>query len=312
VTWENNTPPAGVYPLAMGLYSIKELEKLSGIKAHTIRIWEKRHRIVQPSRSVSNIRLYSDDDLVRIMNVALLNHHGIKISRIARMSNEEINRKIIELSQQKSDSEIFIDQLVVAMVQLDEWKFNEVMAHLEEKMGFDHTITHIVYPFLEKIGMMWRTGTITPAHEHFISNLIRQKLITAIASLPVAPFQAPKVILFLPEGELHEFGLLYFHYVVRKKGYYTFYLGQSVPLHDVFNIYDTHKPGIVVTSFISNPPPALLQDYVNRLASHMAEARIFASGHNLRNTAFIVPKNVQVIYQATELAQYLPEVLEKS
>lgn len=292
----------------MGQYSIKELEKLSGIKAHTIRIWEKRHRIVEPQRTQTNIRLYSDDDLKRIINVSLLNHHGLKISRIARMTDEEIHQKIAELSRQKTDAELFIDQLVVAMVDLDEWKFNEVIGQLESRLGFIRTITEVVYPFLEKIGIMWQTGTITPAHEHFISNLIRQKFITAIASLPVAPRSAPSALLFLPEGELHEFGLLFFHYITRKKGYYTFYLGQSVPLSDVLTIYDAHKPRIVVTNFISSPAPLQIQSYLNRLAEHMATAQIFAAGHNLRNAAVLIPKNVRVIYHAVEFDQMLPGV----
>lgn len=292
----------------MGQYSIKELEKLSGIKAHTIRIWEKRHRIVAPQRTNTNIRLYSDNDLKRIINISVLNHHGIKISRIAQMTDEEINQKIAELSKQKSDAELFIDQLVVSMVDLDEWKFNEITDHLEERIGFSRTITEVIYPFLEKIGVMWQTGTITPAHEHFISNLIRQKLITAIARLPIAPRSAPSALLFLPEGELHEFGLLFFHYITRKKGYYTFYLGQSVPLSDVLSIYDTHKPRLVITNFISSPAPSQLQSYLNRLAEHMSDAYIYASGHNLRNAAVLIPKNMKVIYRAIELDQMLPAV----
>ncbi len=291
----------------MGQYSIKELEKLSGIKAHTIRIWEKRHRIVEPKRTPTNIRLYSDEDLKRIINVSLLNQNGIKISRIARMTDAEIRQKIAELSHQKTDAELFIDQLVVGMVDLDEWKFNEVIGKLEERLGFARTITEVVYAFLEKIGVMWQTGTITPAHEHFISNLIRQKLITAIASLPVAPRSAPSALLFLPEGELHEFGLLFFHYLVRKKGYYTFYLGQSVPLADVLSIYDTHRPVYVLTNFISTPPASQIQPYLKQLAEHMSQATIFASGHNLRNAAVLIPKNVKIIYNALELNQYLPE-----
>jgi DNA-binding transcriptional MerR regulator len=291
----------------MGQYSIKELEKLSGIKAHTIRIWEKRHRIVAPQRTATNIRLYSDEDLKRIINVSLLNHYGLKISHIARMTDEEIHQKVIELSQNKTDANLFIDQLVVAMMDLDEVQFNDIMAKLENRLGFFQAITRVIYPFLEKIGVMWQTGTITPAHEHFISNLIRQKLITAIAALPVPPRTAPAALLFLPEGETHEFGLLFFNYMVRKKGYYTFYLGQSVPLADVLNIYQHHKPKYVLTYLVTTPPAAQMQEFLNHLAAAMSAATIFASGHNLRNTAVRIPKNVKVIYQSTELEDLLPK-----
>ncbi|MFN3841130.1 MAG: MerR family transcriptional regulator [Cyclobacteriaceae bacterium] len=286
----------------MGQYSIKELEKLSGIKAHTIRIWEKRHHIVAPQRTGTNIRLYSDEDLKRIINVALLNNHGIRISQIARMTHEQINRKITELTEQKSDNEIFIDQLVVAMVDMDEEKFEEVIAQLTKRYGFERTITETVYPFLEKIGVLWQAGTVNPAQEHFISNLIRQRLIVAGASLPVPPKNARKAILFLPEGEFHEFGLLFLNYITRSKGIYTYYLGQSVPFADVKAVYEIHKPQFIITAFVSTPAAAGVKDYVEKMANEFSDATIIASGNTLRNTAFIVPRNVKVIYKSTELA----------
>jgi MerR family transcriptional regulator, light-induced transcriptional regulator len=289
----------------MGQYSIKELEKLSGIKAHTIRIWEKRHQIVEPQRTNTNIRFYSDEDLKKIINVSLLNNHGIKISRIADMSVDEINKRILELSEQKAEADIFIDQLIVAMMDMDEAKFEEVISKLTDRFGFERTITGMVYPFLEKIGVLWQTGNITPAHEHFITNLIRQKIITAIAALRIPPKTAPRAILFLPEGELHELGLLFYHYLVRHKGFYTFYLGQSVPYKDLQEIYAIHRPSIMVTSLISTPPASELQSFMNTLAADFPECTILASGLTLRNTAFVVPKNVKSFYKAVELPSLL-------
>ncbi|QOI98409.1 MAG: MerR family transcriptional regulator [Flammeovirgaceae bacterium] len=289
----------------MGQYSIKELEKLSGIKAHTIRIWEKRHHIVEPQRTGTNIRLYSDDDLKRIINVALLNNHGIRISQIARMTREQISNKIKELSDQKSANEIFIDQLVVAMVDMDEEKFNEIATALVKRYGFERTIIETIYPFLEKIGVLWQAGTVNPAQEHFISNLIRQQLITAGASLPVPPKSARKAILFLPEGEFHEFGLLFFNYIARSKGIYTYYLGQSVPFADLKAVYEIHKPQFIITSFVSTPSATEVKSYVEKMSREFADATIIASGNNLRNTAFIVPRNFKVIYKSTELAGVL-------
>src|SRR6185436_6119767 len=197
----------------MGKYSIKELEQLSGIKAHTIRIWEKRYTIINPERTATNIRFYSDENLKKIINVSLLNNHGFKISKIADMSLTEISDKILVLSEAKTEAHIYIDQLVVSMVDLDEEKFEKILNKLIDKFGFERSITEVVYPFMEKIGVLWQTGTITPAHEHFISNLIRQKLITSIASLPIPSNKSKKAILFLPEGELHEIGLLFYHYI---------------------------------------------------------------------------------------------------
>jgi MerR family transcriptional regulator, light-induced transcriptional regulator len=292
----------------MGQYSIKELEKLSGIKAHTIRIWEKRHHIVEPQRTDTNIRYYSDEDLKKIINVSLLNNHGIKISRIADMSADEIHKKILELSEQKAEADIFIDQLIVAMMDMDEVQFEEVISKLSDRFGFEKTITGTVYPFLEKIGVLWQTGNITPAHEHFITNLIRQKIISAIAALRIPPKTAPRALLFLPEGELHELGLLFYHYLVRQKGFYTFYLGQSVPYNDLKEIYAIHRPAIMVTSLISTPQVSELQGFMNTLSTDFPDCIIFASGLTLRKTAFVVPKNVKSFYKASELPALLESI----
>ena len=285
----------------MGKYSIKELEQLSGIKAHTIRIWEKRFSIITPQRTSTNIRFYSDEDLKKIINVSLLNSHGLKISKIAGMSIEEISQKILDMIEKKPETDIYIDQLVVAMVDLDEEQFEKILITLVNKFGFERTITEVVYPFMEKIGILWQTGTITPAHEHFISNLIRQRLITSIASLPFPPKRSKKAILFLPEGELHEIGLLFYHYLARSYGFKTFYLGQSVPHQDLQTVYKIHRPDVLITSMVSSPSPAQFEKYINTLSQDFSESTILASGLMLRNTAFRIPKNVKPFYKATEL-----------
>jgi len=292
----------------MGTYSIKELEKLSGIKAHTIRIWEKRYNITSPRRTATNIRFYSDEDLKKIINVSLLNTHGIKISKIADMSAEEISRKILDMSEAKPEADLYIDQLVVSMVDLEEGRFDKILTTLIDRFGFIRSITEVVYPFMEKIGVLWQTGTITPAHEHFISNLIRQKIITSIASLPIPSKKSKKAILFLPEGELHEIGLLLFHYITRNKGFKTFYLGQSVPQEDLKTVYKIHKPDILITSLVSAPSPKHFEKYIHTLSQDFSDATILASGMMLRNTAFLIPKNVKAFYRATELPALLDSI----
>jgi DNA-binding transcriptional MerR regulator len=287
----------------MGKYSIKELEKLSGIKAHTIRIWEKRHRIIDPSRTSTNIRFYSDDDLKKIINVSLLNNHGLKISRIAEMSAEEMNRRVLEISDLKNDLSIHIDQLIVSMINMDEESFEKILASLILRHGFEKTITEIVYPFLEKIGILWQTQNITPAHEHFISNLIRQKIIVAIDGLPIPPRTARKILLFLPEGELHELGLLFFHYICRKSGLRTYYLGQNTPHHDLVKVFEIHKPEFMLTSITSsgNTP---VEDYLNRLSTDFPTATIFASGFQVKRYQGLKVRNIQTFSGAAELNQY--------
>lgn len=292
----------------MGKYTIKELEQLSGIKAHTIRIWEKRHNIIIPERTPTNIRFYSDDDLKKIINVSLLNSHGFKISRIAKLTGDEINRTIRDLSDAVFQPDIHVDQLVVAMIDMDEGQFEKIISSLINKIGFEKTITDVVYVFMEKIGVLWQTGSITPAHEHFISNLIRQKLISAIASLPLASKKSKKVMLFLPEGEMHEIGLLFFHYLARSKGFKTFYLGQSLPHEDLKIVYRIHKPDILITSLISSPSPKGLEKYLEILSNDFPLATIFISGLRLRNTAFRNPKNIKPFYKATELPALLDSI----
>jgi MerR family transcriptional regulator, light-induced transcriptional regulator len=290
---------------AMGIYSIKELERLSGIKAHTIRIWEKRYGVITPQRTSTNIRFYSDHDLKRIINVSLLNRNGVKISRIAEMSVAEIGEKIMDLNESKSPSEMYIDQLVVAMVDMDEESFESILSMLDQKFGFERSMTEVVYAFLEKIGVLWQTGAITPAHEHFISNLIRQKLIMALGSLPIPSRRRKKVMLFLPEGELHEIGLLYYHYIARSRGFRTFYLGQSVPYEDLKTVYNIHQPDVLITSMVSYPSASKLERYLKELSHDFSKSLILASGRVVRNTASQIPKNVKLFYKATELPALL-------
>ncbi|HEU5145214.1 MAG TPA: MerR family transcriptional regulator, partial [Chryseosolibacter sp.] len=202
----------------MAKYSIKELEHLSGIKAHTIRIWEKRYSLIRPQRTETNIRFYADNDLKKIINVSLLNAHGFKISKIAEMSDREIAQQVLKLSETDNNHSIHINQLVAAMVHLDEEKFESTLSGFFMRYNFEQTLTQIVYPFLEKTGILWQTGNVSPAQEHFISNLIRQKVIVGIDGLPLKAGSRKTALLFLPEHELHEIGLLFCHYLLRKAG----------------------------------------------------------------------------------------------
>lgn len=261
----------------MGKYSIKELETLSGIKAHTIRIWEKRHRIIVPQRTATNIRYYSDSDLKKIINVSLLNNHGLKISKIAGMTDNELNSEIVQLTTNNSDTSLFIDQMVVCMVDMEEEQFEKLLSHLIIKFGFEKTITEIIYPFLEKIGILWQTGNITPAQEHFISNLIRQKIIVAIDALPFPSKNANKAVLFLPENELHEIGLLFYHYIVKRLGYKTYYLGQHLPYEDLLQVCRHHKPQIIITSIITSQKSEKLSGYLKVLITDFPTTTILAS-----------------------------------
>jgi DNA-binding transcriptional MerR regulator len=267
----------------MGQYSIKELEQLSGIKAHTIRIWEKRYNLIEPERTATNIRFYSDEDLKKIINVSILNSNGFKISKIAEMSPDAIAEKILELNHASAHVSNYINQLTLAMVDLDEEKFESILSGLFHRATFEQTMTDIVYPFLEKIGLLWQTHNVTPAQEHFISNLIRQKLIVAIDSLPLPSKTTRKVVLFLPENELHELGLLFGHYILRKAGYQTFYLGQAVPHGDLKQVFNSHQPDMLVTTVTTAVSKTKLVEYLRRLATEFPCSRILVGGSQVQN-----------------------------
>jgi MerR family transcriptional regulator, light-induced transcriptional regulator len=288
----------------MGQYSIKELEQLSGIKAHTIRIWEKRHKIIEPSRTATNIRFYSDLDLKKIINVSLLNTYGIKISKIADMSLDDVNKKVLELSELQNDKGVHIDQMVIAMLDMEEELFEKILNNLILRFGFEKTITEIIYPFLEKIGILWQTQNITPAHEHFISNLIRQKIVVAIDGLPIPPKTSKKILLFLPEGEMHEMGLLFYHFLIRKSGYRTYYLGQNVPHEDLISVYKVHQPDFMLTSITSNLAISI-ERYLERLANDFGQTKILASGYQVQKFNGCKKGNIQTFSTALELNKFI-------
>ncbi|MFT4737850.1 MAG: DNA-binding transcriptional MerR regulator, partial [Paraglaciecola sp.] len=227
----------------MGTFSIKDLEHLSGIKAHTIRIWEQRYELIQPKRTGTNIRFYDDNDLKLILNVSLLKENGFKISKISLMNEGDIQREVLRLTEISLRYPEQIHALTICMVDLDEDRFERLMSTNIQKLGFEKTMLNIIYPFLSKIGILWQTGAINPAQEHFISNLVRQKLIVAIDNQYVSSaVKSKKYILFLPEGELHEMSLLFADYVIKARQNRSIYLGQSLPMVDLEELCKIHKP----------------------------------------------------------------------
>lgn len=290
----------------MGNYSIKDLEKLSGIKAHTLRIWEKRHNLITPQRTETNIRYYTDEDLKKILNVSILSRQGIKISKIVKLSNEEINDKILEISKSEGSEESDADRLISYMVSLDEVQFERLLSSLILKYGFEKTFTDVVYTFLDKIGVLWQTGQINPSHEHFVSNLIRQKLMAAIDGLPTAPYSFENsFIFFLPEGELHELGLLFSNYLVRKAGYSSFYLGQSVPMDDLKIVIETRPSKYLMTAFISPIEKEDLDEKISTFSKIYPNQTIFISGFQVISHGLKSYNNVKILPKSGDLLKIL-------
>jgi DNA-binding transcriptional MerR regulator len=276
----------------MANYSIKDIEHLSGIKAHTIRMWEKRYNILEPRRTETNIRYYNDEDLKKILNISVLNRYGYKISRIADLPNERLNRETLQVAQSAGNANGQIESLIVAMVDFDEVKFDKVFNNAVLSSGFEETMVKLIYPFFEKIGILWQTGNINPAQEHFVSNLIRQKLIVAIDNLVEYPNQKAKnFILFLPDGEWHELGLLFYTYFIKKSGHHVIYLGSSLPLADAVSLEKHINFDFIVTSIkttLSNPA---YNDYLKVISKAFTSKKIFLMGVNREKLNLTPPSN---------------------
>lgn len=288
----------------MSNYSIKDLEQLSGIKAHTLRIWEQRYNLLSPKRTDTNIRYYDDADLKLILNVAMLNAHGVKISKIAAMSAMDISQEIIRLTDQSEDYDHQIQALTICMVELDEDRFEKVLSTIILKMGFEDTVLNVIYPFLSKIGILWQTGAINPAQEHFISNLIRQKLIVAIDG-QVGKKQGKTFMLFLPEGELHELSLLFSSYLIKKHGHKVIYLGQSTPQNDLLSVYNIQQPDFLLTVITSTPAGDNVQEYLDMLGREFAKSAVFVSGLQALEQSLTIPANMQLLTYAKEIKDVL-------
>jgi DNA-binding transcriptional MerR regulator len=284
-------------------FTIKDLSQLTRIKPHTLRIWEQRYGIMNPQRTDSNIRVYNQDDLKYLLNVSILYDSGFKISNIAKLRLDEINEKVRELSSEKNQIPSQIQNLVIAMLDLDEDRFEKQLSNSILRIGIEQTIVSIIYPFLQHIGILWQTNTINPAQEHFITNLIRQKLIVAIDGISSRPKRntvQKKVILYLPEGELHEISLLFACYMVKSMGHKSIYLGQSLPVHDLKAVQDTVKADIILSIITSNPCLEDVQPYILKLHETFPGQAIWLTGYQVLSQELEVPERITLI-QNTEI-----------
>lgn len=293
----------------MNHFSIKDVEALTGIKPHTLRIWEQRYGIPAPKRTATNIRYYDDEDIKMLLSVAMLNRHGHKISKITRMSREELDTMVMELTMTASDRLVHIESLLKAMFGLDEIAFEKILSSNILQYGMEATFMELIFPFLSRVGMMWQTGAVNPAYEHFITNLIRQKLFVAVDSQPKnhAP-HSKKFILFLPTHEPHEIGLLFANYLIRSRGHHTSYLGPNLPLDDlnpVMGIYKADYILTVLTSAIASQTP---MHVANKLSGDFPHARILLAGYQLFQANIHLPKNVSVLGNMQELMDLLDQL----
>lgn len=236
----------------MNTYSMSQVETLTGIKSHTLRIWERRYNFLKPNRTKTNIRYYSDSELRKLLNISILINNGYKVSKIDKMIEEEVHELVIQLnssSSAKFDDDL--NRLVLAMIEMNEENFNHIYQRHVTRNGLLSTVMDLLYPFLDHVGVLWIANKSIPAQEHFVSNLIRQKIISAIDMIPAPIEGAPVIIMFLPENESHEIALLLAYYIARDLGYKVYYLGQNVPLENIMEVDEITHADVLLTMFVT-------------------------------------------------------------
>ena len=292
----------------MAKYSIRDLEKLSGIKAHTIRIWEKRYGVLEPHRTDTNIRFYDDTHLKHLLNVSLLVNHGHKISHVSKWTSDKISETLVGLFNETTEFsngsvDAKLNGMIVAMMELDEERFVSIFSSSSAEVGLLATIQGLIYPLLQKIGIMWGINEINPAQEHFISNLIRQKLIVSIDQLPIASKNADKYLLFLPEGEFHELGLLVSQYLLRSSGKQTVYLGANVPFEDIAKINRIAKPEFLFTYFTTADTEDSIRKAIASFSLNFESKKILIGGASYLFKGISMPENVEHIASIENLLE---------
>ena len=265
----------------MRTYLIKDLERFSGIKAHTIRIWEQRYNLLTPTRTDTNIRHYLDNDLKKLLNISLLQTKGYKISKLSKMDDSQIYSEIENIlnipSENESDLESKIQGLIISMVELDEIRFNQIFNKAVYEQGFQTTVINLIYPFLMRIGVMWGMNELFPAQEHFITCLIRQKLVAAINELP-QPTKEKTYLIYLPAEERHEMGVLLGNYIIKSLGFKTIYLGADVPQQDIIDIVHQLNPDYLFSILTIKKDGQIQNKQLDSLLNSFESIEILISG----------------------------------
>lgn len=280
-------------------FSIKDLENLSGIKAHTIRIWEKRYHILEPSRTESNIRYYTISNLQKLLNVVHLYNSGLKISKIAALNDNELKETVRQTISSNGNIEFYINEFKLSMAQFNRSLFEQTYQKLLTEFSFRYIFLNVFIPLLQHIGLEWQSNAITPAHEHFITSLIKQKLQINIEHIQHAlPDKTDAVfVLFLPANEIHELGLLYIHYELTLKGQQSIYLGQSVPIDSLTALLPLYKKIKFISYFTIQPSVEESANYLNDFTSKLlpinSENSLWILGRNTKDiNANALPKNI--------------------
>ncbi len=291
----------------MNNYSIKDLEFYSGIKAHTIRMWEKRYNLLDPDRTQTNIRTYTDEQFKRLLNIATLKSSGMKISEISQLDQEELNNLVLQLQfnlDQPGEYSAQINGLIRGMFNYDEDGINQIFSSSVLQIGLEDTFIKIIYPLLSRIGYMWSADHIHPGHEHFLSHIFRQKLMGAVENLVVTKQTEKKFLLFLPSNQYHDLALLLANYLLRNAGHQVLYMGQSTPISSVNKTAEMWDPDyLLFTSCLASNKE--LPNWTKELLAHNQERTILWAGKNSVDYNHLLPENAKCICCFKELSTFL-------
>lgn len=289
----------------MNAFTIKDLENLSGIKAHTIRIWEQRYHFLKPHRTATNIRYYSNEELKTVLNIALLNKYGFKISRLDKMKPAEIQQQVLSLDDSRAVQERIVNELVREMIDLDMDQFEKILNGYILTKGIERTVVQLIFPFLEKIGILWQTGNINPVQEHLVSNIIRQKLIAGIEKI-LSPLPTNRsILLFLPEGEHHELGLLFIHFLLKSRGLKTIYIGANVPIKDVELAIQLKSPEYAFVHLTGGSTHQKLDRFIGIAGSRFGTTQTVISGQPTSDYRKKTPPAVVLKRSLSEIMDYI-------
>jgi DNA-binding transcriptional MerR regulator len=290
----------------LGSFSIKDIEAVTGIKGHTLRIWEQRYGIVIPKRTETNIRFYDDNDLKKLLNISLLNNHGFKISEIAKMQAQEINTEVLKLSTIQNAHEAQIKAFITAMLEFNEIAFNQQLSSCFIQFGIEYTLLNIFFPLLNEIGILWQIGSIQPSHEHFVTNIIKQKLYVAIDG-QVGRFNksSKRFLLFLPENEKHSIGLLFANYLIRSRGHEVLYLGQEVPLSDLKDAFKNDNPDYILTLMSCAQPHIDKNEFVQFLRENWPKSMLLLTGSQFLMANINPSEMVKMIHNFEAFIAYI-------
>jgi DNA-binding transcriptional MerR regulator len=298
-------------------FSIKNLENLSGIKAHTLRIWEKRYNLLEPERTDTNIRRYSLESLKRLLNVTLLYNHGFKISKIASLNEDEIPELVRSIALKSNSEQVAINAFKLAMINFDydlfDTNYNEILQHHDFKFVF----LNVFMPLMRELGILWQTGAISPAHEHFITNLVKQKIHIQTEILQKNKLQRsdkPIFVIFLPENEIHELGVLYLNYLILSNGFRTIFLGQSLQTSSLETLYSYNSKFYFVSYLTVEPNKEEIMPFLKNFHSTLLENRdsrllIFGPQQIEIDTDNLPPQSELFRSVESFIAKYLEEVV---